>query len=86
MREHESGGILVPIFIGGPCVLGLFALYCFRILVLVSVFSQVGLGLVSFLISFRLQLCVSSTLEQFGTRIPLVYECWGWGFGGLGGV
>ena len=47
---------------------------------LVSVFSQVGPGLVSFLISFCLGLCVLGTLQQFGRGITLAYGIWSWGF------
>ena len=43
----------MPIFIGGLC-----GLCYFWVLVLVSVFSQVGSGLVYFVISFCLGLCV----------------------------
>ena len=64
LREHGSGGGLVPIFIGGLCglVIGLRVLGYFWVLVLVSVFSQVGPGLISFIISFCLGLRVLSTL------------------------
>ena len=40
---------------------------------LVSVFSQVGLGLVSLLISFYLGLCVLGALMKTVRRIALVY-------------
>ena len=66
-------------------VLELCVLCQFWVLVLVSAFSQVGPRLVSFLISFCLGLCVSSILELFGKRIPLVYGYWSWGFVGFGG-
>ena len=62
---------------------------CFMLVlgfVSISVFSEVGLGLVSFLISFCLGLRVLGTLKQFGRRIPLVNGFWSWGFAGLGGV
>ena len=65
----------------GQCVL------CWLwVLVLVRVFNQVGPKLVSFLISFCLELCVLGTLHQFGIRISLVYRFWSWGYVGLGGV
>ena len=43
-----------------------------RFFVLLSVFGRVGPGLVSFLISFCLGLCVLGTSQQLGRRIPLV--------------
>lgn len=65
-REHGSGGGLGPSFIGGPCglVLGL----CCSMLVLGLNVSQVGLGFVSFLISFCLGfMCVLPTNFVFVT-------------------
>ena len=89
-REHESGGSFMIIFIHERyhgLVLGLCVLCQFGVLMLiVSVFSQVGPGLVSFLVSFCLGLCVLGTLQHFGRRIPLVCGFWSQEFVGLGGV
>ena len=67
-------------------MLGLCVLCQFWVLVLVSVFSQVGPGLISFLISFCLGLCVLGTLQQLGRKIQLIYGFWSWEFVKLGGV